>query len=423
MVNSSPVNGIAVNSSPSTGVIDETLLDSFTLSTEPVIAIGSIYVTDSFSVQTTGVAGLLEALYASVDLSLISSDARLIELIESLIVDDTLLDDVFFGIVDGLKLSSGLSTSAVIGNILESDIVIDDITELLFIGVIAENLEISHTELIHSLYLSSILDIFNTDDTLENKIEASNTLACSLVLADAALIYAVAGVSEALTVTQSSVDLLNAFSELIAALTLVHTSSEYLLLVSSVEDNIEVNDVNSTSSVLAESVLDGLQIITLPDILEASEYTGWVMNPETFSVWNYDNYNFNAIATLNRKTFFASSDGLFFMEGVKDDGAFIQSKLKTASFNFGTTNLKKVPNMYIGSSTDGSIILKVKTDERVHVSYKLTKHSDVSEVQNIKIGKGLFGSLWQFEIIDENATKFDLESIEWVPAVFGRKRR
>jgi hypothetical protein len=339
------------------------------------------------------------------------------------LVSDSTLDDVFFGIIDGLKLSSDTSTSATVASILESNVVVEDITKLLFIGVVAENLQITHTELIYSLYLSSVLDIFKLDDTLENKLIAANILAASLVITDVALLFSLASVNESLTINQSSIDLLTSFSELIDALTLIHTSSEYILLISSIEDVVEVDDIWDTSNILAENILDGLQIITLPDILEGSEYTSWVMSPETFSVWNYDNYNFNAIATLNRKTFFASSDGLFSMEGVKDDGVFIQSKLKTAALNFGTTNLKKVPNMYIGSSTDGSIILKVKTDERVHVSYRLSKHSDVSEVQNIKMGKGLYASLWQFEIIDEKATKFNLESIEWIPAVFGRKRR
>jgi len=162
-------------------------------------------------------------------------------------------------------------------------------------------------------------------------------------------------------------------------------------------------------------------MITLAE--HGDTYSGWVLSPETFAIWNYDNYNFNSMATLHNTTFLANSSGLFTMGGTLDDSAFIESRLKTASIDFGSSNLKQVPNMYLGMNLVGEMVIGVTTDERINVKYKLTTPSIVQELQTVKLGKGLRGNLWQFELIDDVATQLDITSIEWVPVVFGRKRR
>jgi hypothetical protein len=160
---------------------------------------------------------------------------------------------------------------------------------------------------------------------------------------------------------------------------------------------------------------------------------GWVMNPHTFAVWNYSHYDFNTIRTLECGNVLATnSQGLFEIDGKKDVDLTnpilnttnpIQSKLTTASIRLGTSAIKQVPEAYLGIESNGKLVFSVRTDERVWVNYRLNKTITPNFNSQVQIGKGLIGSKWQFQIIDEDSEDFIMTNIELYPVVFGRKRR
>lgn len=442
MINGSALNTIPLNAAPSAGgggTFAESILEDVTAA--DLISAGALeslfdemnvsdLTYDNFAafilenLQVPQVLSDLSITVLSEAMTIVHAtiQSRLLQFFENITVDDTLSDDVWFGIVESIQLSSTLSSSAVVQNILTSDFSVDEIIKILFTGNILENIEVTQSETLSSLFISSVVEALSLDDTIDNKLIALSQIALQITLADAITHGQSGSVSENLEVADSTVDLLNSFGQILEAIEVVLTSTDTLLLTSVLTDEFTVDDLNSSSSVLIDQIIEGLQMITLPDDGNTA-YSTWVMNPETFSIWNYDNYNFNSLATLNRKTFLANETGLYSMEGSRDITSFITSKLKTASLDFGTTNLKKVPNMYIGASTDGDILVRVSTDERVNVTYRLNSPTIVNDLQRIEIGKGLYGSLWQFEILDVDADNFRIKDIEWIPAVFGRKRR
>ena len=129
------------------------------------------------------------------------------------------------------------------------------------------------------------------------------------------------------------------------------------------------------------------------------------------------------MTTVGKRTLMANSSGLFQMGGTLDITANIVSRIKTAAVSGGTTNIKNFPEIYLGLQTDGEVVVVVKTDERLEVKYKVSSVTTVQDLQHVKLGKGLRGSTWQFELIDNNSTQFDLTGIELYPVVYGRKRR
>ena len=426
---SASINELAIDSLDLADVVSETVV-SFAFNpvvledlniTKSLTSTEYILVREVLIHLATGVAGPLEVVVDDTTIVHTTLENRLITLLEGFTLTHTTFTDVIFAIVENMAASDTATSSATVINIVSSDIVMDDLLKVILSGIISENIEVVHTEVISGMFLSGIVDIINTSDSLSNKLTALNTLALTLTVADAVIHGASGSISENIEVTHVTLELLSGFAEIIEALTVTLTGTNSLLFISEVDDDFTLDDINLTTTTLVETLLEGLDMITLSQ--DGDVYSGWVMNPETFAIWNYDNYNFNSMATINRKTFLANSTGLYSMEGSLDGTAFIESKLKTAALDFGTSNLKKVPDMYIGASTDGDIVVKVSTDERVEVTYRLNSPTIVSDLQTIKLGKGLIGSLWQFEVIDVGATELDLTSIEWIPTVFGRKRR
>ena len=336
-------------------------------------------------------------------------------------MSSSLVTDVIWGLGEDIGAVDTLSSNATVGNILNSSITVDDVIRLIFEGSILENLEVTLSESIYTATLDQIVDVINSTDSVSSKLTALSSIALTLTVTDAILFGSLASITENIDVTHSSIDTVTWLHQLIDALTVTLSSSDYLVLVGTVDDTFTLDDTLSYTQQLFNTILENMTMVVLGD--DGDTYSGWVLNPETFAIWNYDNHNFNSMATLNGVTFFANSSGLYKMGGTLDDTAFIRSRLKTAAIDFGTSNLKQVPDMYIGMSLTGEMVIGVTTDERINVKYKLTTPSTVQELQSVKLGKGLRGNLWQFELIDDKATALEISSIEWVPIVFGRKRR
>lgn len=182
-----------------------------------------------------------------------------------------------------------------------------------------------------------------------------------------------------------------------------------------------LNAVSTESTKLTgHGLLEDYFVIYLPEYLDNAKYLAYTLAPETMSVTNYTNYNFTKSTKFNGKYLFSNSTGLYEFGGITDDGVAITSYIQTAGLTFGTSNLKMVPSLYLGYSTDNIVYLKVSVDGKGTVTYKLNKKTDNLGTKLIEIGKGLLGRYFQFELITE-ADHFDLESIEFLPIKLQRK--
>jgi hypothetical protein len=199
-------------------------------------------------------------------------------------------------------------------------------------------------------------------------------------------------------------------------------------------------DVSTITLAIAEedlSLLFGISVtgsFYLEDITEAVRlfvsrgndlgYEAFVMNPENYALSRYDNFNFKDSCRFKDDYLFSNEEGIFRLEGVYDyPTKYITSKIKTASLDFGTSNKKQVPKMYIGTTNSGSIILKVSVDGRNSTYYQLNLATENLDTQLIDIGKGLIGRYFQFELSTKGNSAFDVDELELFPILLGRKVR
>lgn len=428
MINGAATNSFAINSSGSLPSIDASIVEGLGLSDSTPLGFlmqfdesnsDNLNTIDHFYNHNILYTDLLTRILAVTHTEFVSRTYSFFEAVQ--ISNPTIITDVIYGLGDIMEASDTVTTSASLNAILTSNITLDDVILIIFNESILEDVGITHTQSLYQIFLNKLVDILNTSDTTSSQLVAVSQLALSIVIADILLFGVAEEILEDISITHASTELLLLLSKLIDNVTVTLSSTDSIVFISSLAENFTTSDSLSNQANLMNSLLDSMSMVVIND--DGDIYSGWVLSPETFAIWNYDNYNFNSMATLGGTTFLANSIGLFEMGGSLDDTAFIESRLKTAAFDFGTSNLKQVPDMYIAASITGELVVGVTTDERINVKYKLKKPTIVSEIQTIKIGKGLRGSLWQFELIDDKCTELEITSLEWIPIVFGRKRR
>ena len=136
----------------------------------------------------------------------------------------------------------------------------------------------------------------------------------------------------------------------------------------------------------------------------------------------------NSQATIGGRTYAATPDGLFLLEGDDDDGAPIVARLRKGWTSLGTQFKKQVANAYLGYTSDGQIRLKVSTTDNTNaeghsVVYAVNKVAKRTIAENrIDMAKGRHSVYWDFEIGNVMGSDFELNVIKvWRLALNRRK--
>jgi hypothetical protein len=208
-------------------------------------------------------------------------------------------------------------------------------------------------------------------------------------------------------------------SPILDLINLVSSSTNLLIKIGIISDNLELNSSFTSIEHILETLEDGF-VISIPGSLIPDTYLAYLLNAETNSVSKYTNYNFTSCTKFGSKYLFGNSTGLYEYGGTSDDGEKITAHLKTVAYNFGTSNLKQVPDIYLGGTNSDKMIVKVSVDNKASVYYRLNRKIDNLSTQRIQLGKGLIGRYFQFELITDSID-LDLEALEFYPIVLKRK--
>lgn len=349
-------------------------------------------------------------------------------------VSDSLYIQLYDTLLDVL-LTSDILDYRILGEIIEtfttSDVllgqgdfkvfVVENLenNDRLIIGLpttITDSLELNDTPSGIREQLVSILNNLVVDGTLlsagsfiVNQDEVFNILDAIGTDAFEALVSSLTG-SDSLSVRLVASMALTGSMELSEALT---QSVEGFL--EAIEDFV-LNDLNGTQT---DGVVSVSEEINITHLFNPVNMRSWVMNPENYAVYNYT-FGFTQTTRFGSSYLMADDTGLYELGGTTDAGESITSVITTAALDFGAESLKQVPAVLLGTNgTD--FILQVSIDGGKTARYQINHLPDELGTKRIKLGKGLIGRNWQFTLITDNNSEFDLDSFEFYPIVFKRK--
>lgn len=169
--------------------------------------------------------------------------------------------------------------------------------------------------------------------------------------------------------------------------------------------------------VLAESLahmLSGIQFI--------NDYmSGWAYNISNGAPSFYEKFRFNSFAKLGEEYYGMADDGLHLLGGGRDNGEAIDAVVTTGKTDMGDPRTKKIQIVYAGARTEEPLILTCRVDENQDYKYEFTSSPEVIAPSRVKVGKGLEGRYWQFEINNQDGADFELDSLD-IPIIPNSRR-
>ena len=339
---------------------------------------------------------------------------------ENLEVDDTPTPDIIAQIIELIELSdTSVATGTFLGPLSDS-LTVADIAAVTYPIIVSDDLTNADTVLDIQKRIEAILELINMSDIVATQGDLVAGVAVALTVADITLQMDI--VSEDITVDDTLVQLVTMAHQIVENIEASLSSSNYISMFQIVTDEESIADTSSNTASLLAALSDGF-IVSDSDMLLDGVYSGWVMNPENYAVSKYNNFAFTSSVKLDTEYIFGNSSGLYELGGTLDDADYIQSRVKTAAMTFGSSNMKQVPEIYLGADNSGTVILIVHTDDNATAYYELVPATQGLATQLIKTGKGLYGRWWQFELVTKENSTFDLDTFEMFPIQFGRKLR
>ena len=399
-LNSSPLNVVAVNSIPVTA----TSLSAFIV--ESILGSDVFYIPGIVRYSSV-LEGIIKASSFNTTITVPVSESTLTSSSTSTLTK----------VSDGSSMSILQSLTAIYTAQLLEDLTISEDIIISRLANITDNILLS----VYNIYIykakAIIEDIISSKDLLQSSATYHRSLITSFIINSSLALASRRNIVDNIT---TSTDIktveLSLISDMIDYHNLLVSSSK---ISRSIKESLYISTSLAVSLILRAGIVNSITIklVPPPPTFNSSTY---VLSTESQAVSTYTNYNFKGSCTQGNRYLFYNDSGIYLYGGEKDDGADIISYIETAAMNFGTTNKKSIPNIYIGYSSKGDTLLKVRLDGKGEYLYRLSKSTDNLQLNKVAVGKGLIGTYFQFELISPSSS-LKLETLEFLPVILNRK--
>ena len=141
----------------------------------------------------------------------------------------------------------------------------------------------------------------------------------------------------------------------------------------------------------------------------------YVTNTKTKQTTRYNNYDFDHVVKFHGKHYGVKVDGLYLLEGNSDDGVQIESSFRINKNDFGVSQLKRVPYLYVDSDDDTDVTPHIDGTDSGFI------YLAAFDGKRTKLGRGLKGRYWSFEFSSIGGIGFRVRGVEIEPEVMTRK--
>lgn len=203
----------------------------------------------------------------------------------------------------------------------------------------------------------------------------------------------------------------------IESLTLSSDGAPQLLIAAHARDAVDLESLDAIQMLFQPTITEEIEL-ALAYASPSGSMTTWTMNTRTGAVTEYQGFEFNSFAMLDRHYIAASSAGLFELLGDTDAGESIVARIKSGYMQFGGTKLSRLDAAYIAATGEGRMILKIITKEGAEYVYQ----TDTRDGRSTKIhmGKGQRSRYFAFELVSAGQD-FDLDTLEFIPVLVQRR--
>ena len=281
------------------------------------------------------------------------------------------------------------------------------------------------TETLNTSRINSLEDSFTATEALTNQVEQTRTLTGTIRATESLT----PGAFEQL-ITGNTIIVTGLFTDTVSPR---QTYTETFYANEALVNNATLSTLNTDVVVATGTIeLPGMvanqalhETLTAHEVLWASDFAAlaWVLNIETTGLSTYDNFGFNSVTAYNGILYATSPEGVFVINGDKDQARRITSRVKTGMLDFGIETTKRISDVFVGY-TGGRLSYEVETYDgptEVYTYEMPERDSDAPRNNRVKPGRGLSSRYWRFGIENIDGADFQLHNQTAVVGVSKRR--
>ena len=200
-------------------------------------------------------------------------------------------------------------------------------------------------------------------------------------------------------------------------ITLSSDAAGGIYVVAGMESTIVLLD-GSGASVEIVAGMQSIIRLSSESGVDALAFLQYATNLLTGAVTRYVGFEFDGFCRVGMETFAFRSDGLYRIGGSSDAGQAINMLIDFANEDLGTTQSKRVGNLFLGLETDGDVAVRMTGDDERENTYRAYKRRSEFRAD---LARGVKSRHWSMRLEVTNATEAQLDNIEWVVSANGRR--
>lgn len=201
-------------------------------------------------------------------------------------------------------------------------------------------------------------------------------------------------------------------------------------LFASIYETLELETEMSLAVIVSGTVFEGLILdpsLSVTDFLYAMIESGvslssatqmpdpsvaqYAFNSLTGAATRYSDFGFTQFTRVGGATYAVKPDGLYRLRTGDDDGLPRSALVDFGTMAFGAQQRKNIETMYLGMTTDGTVYAKLKADGGNEKIYHVIQREPTMRVRT---GKGLTAREWSLKLEVVDATRVDLDTVDFV---------
>jgi hypothetical protein len=348
----------------------------------------------------------------------------------TLTLSDTAIDELAFILQSRLDLADQLTPLGVFVTTITSSFVARDFVRFVLEMALDETLTLSDPQEITIEAILAIASQLVLQDETIPWLSAIAVVTSALVLQDRVRYDVTNTITDAVSFADALEADLTLITQLISEVVLADEIDGGLTIVGMVSDTISFGDETDALLTLLMTIDDGVAFATRFRTPEGDTYAGYAVNIRNTAVSELTNFPFNSFATVQRGglrlTLAAGQDGIYQLGGPNDDGTPIDASLRLGLTDFGSNQLKRVANGFIGYTSDGELkLVTITTDggRKKENWYKLKARSAHSAVDGrFDIAKGLVARYWGWKVENIAGADFSIDDLKVSVALLQRRK-
>jgi len=320
----------------------------------------------------------------------------------------------------GFSLATSTVNNVVGTTLVAETMSLEDIGTVLYDAVAAEGVTFTDAQAYASAM--SVVETLQVSGSVDTHLQAINLVAEAIVLLGDGGIVNFENVADTVQLTAAVLVNLMAYELHQVGITVGAEAVDTLSVYIEHNESLLLSDELTLAQQLTVMINEGINF-SVGLRFGTDVYAAWLVNTATTGASRYDNFPFNSFSEGPVGYYGAADDGIYLMQGDTDDGEDIVASVKSGLYDFGERKSKRIHDVFLGVLTSGDLVLKVTADEqgtRTEAWYEVVHHGDADN-HRAKVGKGLRGVYWGWELVNVDGADMDLNNVQMYPLTLSRR--